>query len=161
MIYNNDKEEILQATERGYRIFKHFIPGLHSQGKKRNIKAVFRDDGENADASVNYSKEKGYWYYHDFVSGEHLTPFDFVMAWYKCDFKTSLEIINHDILHHISPMPSIPKATPKETPEGKNFSLELSDDYNYWLQFATENRMIETLQKYNVKSLKSYKKTGV
>ena len=156
----NPKDEILQSTQQGLRVFQHYLPQWQPHGKKQNINAVFRDDGKNADASISYSRHKNYWYYHDFVTGEHLSPFDFVMKWHHCDFKTALEIIHHDILHQMPHQFIETKNTqPSERATTKQFTLKASDQYSYWLDFAPKQWMLEVLQKYGVSSLHSYQIT--
>ncbi|MBI5538921.1 MAG: toprim domain-containing protein, partial [Bacteroidia bacterium] len=141
----NQKENILNKTNQGLAIFEYYIPELKTHGYKKHIRAVFRDDGKNAGAHVFYSDKK-IWMYHDFVNGENLNPFDFVMKLKNCNFIEAIAIITKDVLlNSISP-----------TPEAPNFKLIPGTNYDYWFQYGDSNNILQTLHRFGVSTLTSY-----
>ena len=130
---DDPKPPILTATNNGLSIFEYFIPELKLQGTGKNFRALFRDDGHSPDAKVFFNDRGHCWCYHDFVSGETLNPFDFVMKFCKCSFKDALEIIRRDILFDGGEV-SKPKAVKGTTI--LNFKITPCENISYWFDFA-------------------------
>ncbi len=147
------KSEILRRTNNGLDIFRYYIPDIAKQGTSKNFMAVFRDDGKTPSANVFLNKQKNSWLYKDFVNGETLNPFDFVMKYCRCDFKQALDMIQKDILS-LNIYDSMQNTNSKS--ETMNFSIVPCDDFSYWFDFGERKLILETLEKYNVKALKSY-----
>ncbi|MFH2143307.1 MAG: VapE domain-containing protein [Bacteroidota bacterium] len=142
----NQKENILKRTNQGLEVFEFYIPDQKTEGQKKNIRAVFREDGKNADAHVFYSENLKTWIYHDFVNGESLNPFDFVMKLKNCNFNEAISTINKDVLlNSSSPAPNVP-----------SFKLIQGNNYNYWFQYGDSNNISNTLERYGVSTLASY-----
>ena len=147
------KNDILNHTDKGLEIFKHYIPDIRKHGTKKKFMSVFRDDGENPSANVFLNKKGDSWLYKDFVNGEALNPVDFVMKLCKCDFKQALNTIKTEIIN-CSGLPY--KHEPIRQPDIKRYKLDFNDDFSYWLDYGEESLMIETLRKYDVLSLLAY-----
>ena len=145
----NNIEEILDKTNRGLDVFEYYIPELKTNGTKKNFRAVFRDDGNNSDANVFFSEKTKRWMYHDFVSGESLDPFDFVMKLNSCSFADSAEIIARDVLHNLPVKREHVKAD-------NSFSIEAGGSYDYWFRFGNREAILKTAADYGLSSLKSY-----
>ncbi|NCC71187.1 hypothetical protein EOM09_06405, partial [bacterium] len=136
-----EKEKILNSTRQGLAIFEYYIPALKENGAKKNFKAVFRDDGDNPDANVFINKKTKIWNYRDFVSGETLNPFDFVMRKEKCDFKNAIEIIVSKIMKTSTmEFTNIPK-TEKIT----DIFITHCDDFKYWEQYINDKKRIRDI----------------
>jgi len=150
---NDIKQKILDSTNNGLSIFEYYIPEVKKYGHIKNFRAVFRNDGNNPDAKVFINSKDHIWCYHDFVSGETLNPFDFVMKHCNCNFKEALEIIQRDIL--VNAQPGRIKVI-NQTNAITDFTLLPCDDFNYWYAFAPESAMKEALKRFQVQSLQSY-----
>lgn len=150
---DDPKPPILAATNNGLSIFEYYIPDLKHQGTGKNFRALFRDDGHSPDAKVFFNDRGHCWCYHDFVNGETLNPFDFVMKFCKCNFKDALGIIRCDILIDGGDVrkPQVVKGTAI-----LDFKIMPCENICYWFDFAPEAAMIETLKRYHVQSLQSY-----
>lgn len=154
---DDSKPQIISATNNGLSIFEYYIPELKKHGPGKNFRAIFRDDGQNPDAKVFFNPQNQMWCYHDFVTGETLNPFDFVIKYCKCDFKGAIDFIRRDILINF-PWPVISNAT-KTTPDNTTGGIKVNsgNDFTYWYDYAPEAAMVKTLIRYNVQSLISYK----
>jgi len=150
---NNPKQDILIKTEQGLSVFKHFIPNLPATGTSRKVRAVFRDDGKDANTNVYYDKKLQQWLYHDFVTGETENAFGFVMRFRNCDFNSAIRIIEEEVLYNYHQKNTI---TSFKNNTMSNFSTVKSGNINYWYNFAPNNEMANTLKRYEVDSLTSY-----
>lgn len=148
---DDPKPRILAATNNGLSIFEYYIPDLKQNGPGKNFRSAFRDDGHNPDARVFFNNSGQLWCYHDFVSGETLNPFDFVMKSCRCEYKDALEIIQRDILIS-EPI----KRKGQVAAAIKDFDLIPGNDIRYWFDFAPEAAMTDALIRFDVQSLQSY-----
>lgn len=155
-----NKNEILIQTQQGLRIFEFYIPEIKVKGVHKNFKSLFRDDGENPDANIFLNKRTNVWNYRDFVTGETLNPFDFVMKKENCDFPSALRKIVTNICPYIS-------KEVKPNPILKNTISDLQltscNDFNYWEQYIHDKiKIIEYASMFNLISVKEcvYKKNG-
>jgi len=149
----DNRQNILDNTNNGLAIFEYYIPQLKESGTAKNFKALFRDDGHSADANVFVPPKSSTWCYHDFVTGENLNPFDFVMKLRDCDFKEAIAIISKDMLMDI-PVTSQKKVI--NTSAIENFNLVHGNDYSYWLDYVTESAIMEVMSKFKVQALDSF-----
>lgn len=143
---------------KGYSVFRHYIPGLPNMPlrKRMMIRAIFRDDGKNADANIYFVKNKDMFYYHDFVTGEHLNPFEFIKRKVQCDNKTAyyhLRTIEDSVGSNASDYIS------EHEHYGilnKEFSISVNKSYDYWFPYGPRDEMQKTLDKFVVLSLENF-----
>ncbi len=150
------KENILDATEGGFNIFAHYIPGLKENHK--SFKAVFRED-THPSASVYLNPTTLHWDYKDFGDGKNLSAFDFVMQLKNCDFKESLEIIINDLclnLGHTSSSRTSSNGAPKAKAKPKEYSIETGGKFTYWLAYADKESVTKAQETTAMVSLKRY-----
>lgn len=175
MYRNNAKEEILQATQGGLDVFRHFLPGIEIPSSS-NFRSPFYEDGK---ASCNvFQGRDGLWRYHDFGEGGFYQGdcFWLVGMLYGLDNRQQFP----DILHLIISEMRLPIQSPKNSLESapKRVKRVLKDDdrprsvvetaskeYSYktktysdtelayWQQYGIGK---EELTKYMVYSLESF-----
>jgi len=147
------KAKLVTATNNGLAVFEYFILELKQKGTGKNFRSVFRDDGDNPDAGVFFNKEAQIWCYHDFVTGETLNPFDFVMHLKKCDFNEALRIIKTEVAQYV---PDTLQPVMINAKTIRDFSIVEADNVSYWADFCETTFIRDILKQYGVKSLKSY-----
>lgn len=85
------KDEILNKSDGGLAIFRHFIPTIppdYRKGKK--FKSPFRDEKT---PSANLVQQGGIWLYKDFGNDEKaINAIDFIMKFKGCSFTEALDI---------------------------------------------------------------------
>lgn len=137
-----DKNNVYQATNSGYDIFKKYIPDFQDEGKA--FKALFRKD-DKPSANV-FKAEDGTYLYKDFADDKALNPIEFIMKLKSCKFFEALKFINIDMKLNL---------IVKET-EG---TVQIGDDISYWNEYETHtasSSLASMLAKYNVNPIKSY-----
>lgn len=150
----NLKDFLLENSDRGHKIFQYFIHNLPSKGSRKNIPAIFRKDGKHSDANVYYNEKMKTWIYHDFVTGENLSPFDFIMKLKNCDFTEALNIVGNEIVRLEIPKSDLHAVKPVNK---MKFEFLENENFTYWYDFIEPSYVTEAVKKYKIKSLSEYR----
>ncbi len=136
--YLLNKKTVLEKTENGLAIFKHYISSFVEVGKPFN--SVFRPD---KNPSVNVFKTDWNEYLiKDFTEEKAINSIDFVKKFKGLkSFPEALEVINKDLNLGLI------KTNPV---------FEEGGSFDYWDAYGDREVLREILVKYNVKSLKSF-----
>lgn len=135
-----NKSSILQKTQNGLDIFKHYISSFVEVGKP--FSSVFRTDN-NPSANI-FKADYGEYLYKDFVEEKALNSIYFVKKLKGLkSFQEALEVINKDLSLGLI------KANPV-------YEESESGSFDYWDAYGDREVIRKILVKYNVKSLKSF-----
>lgn len=132
------KDIILQKTNNGLEVFKHYILDFKEVGKP--FKAAFREE-EHPSANV-FESTSGEYLYKDFADDTVLNCIDFVKKLKGIDdFNDTLERIHKDLKLFLNKNEVI---------------FEEDSNFDYWYNFAKQTYMDEVIKKYKIKSLKNF-----
>jgi len=104
------KEEILNATNGGWDIFRHLIPSMPDKPGKM-FKSVLKDE-KNPSAHVVKLNGNEHWTYKDFSEGSGVNIFDFIMKVKGVAFEEAIALAAE-----YSNIPALPKRKAKEPEE--------------------------------------------
>lgn len=175
------KENILSATDRGLRIFEHFLRNTSFRGINKGFHNPFYEDTKPS-CRVYFNKDTQQYNFKDFGdSAFHMDSFALVAHLHQlstkgADFSTILEIINQQLglnLESISSIhtpyltPAIPvqKTVVEPEPEQekdvsfipptyRNFNMEERD---YWSNYGID---LAVLNHYQVKAVERFESTS-
>ncbi len=155
------KEEILNRTESGLLVFRHFIHGNWKVGK--NFLNPFYED-KKASCNVYFDKKSGTYKIKDFGDSRFngdcfqlVATLNHLQTSDREDFKRVLQIISKELFFGNDSNPIESKTSYMKEENASKFEIKTKDfsgyEIDFWNQYGIDS---STLKKYEVVSLTSY-----
>lgn len=159
------KEEILNRSENGLLVFRHFVHGNWKVGK--NFLNPFYED-KKASCNVYFDKKSGIYKIKDFgdsrFNGDYfqlVATLNHLQTNDREDFKKVLQIISKELFFGNDSNPIERKTTYMKEENPSKFEIKTKDfsntEIDFWSQYGIDS---STLKKYEVLSLASYTSTN-